>query len=134
MQWCVVHSCLPPPFQSWFGLLVLLLVLLGLTWWLTLIGGQRSEPGGGVSPQDLEDLKHSIMSDARDYTAASRAELLQWLLGNLTQVCACVHVCVCVADCIPECRTGQLLSNHVAVETNRNVRRFNCEGLRQLQC
>ena len=29
---------------------------------------------------------------------------------------------------------GQLLNNHVAVETDRNVRRFNREGLRQLQC
>ena len=27
---------------------------------------------------------------------------------------------------------GQLLSNHVAVETDRNVRRFDCEGLCQL--
>ena len=28
-------------------------------------------------------------------------------------------------------RTGQLLSNHIAVQTYRNVRRFDCEGLRQ---
>ena len=31
-------------------------------------------------------------------------------------------------------RTGQLLSNHVAVEPDGNVRRFDREGLRQLQC
>ena len=29
---------------------------------------------------------------------------------------------------------GQLLSNHIAVETDGNVKRFNREGLRQLQC
>ena len=31
-------------------------------------------------------------------------------------------------------RTGQLLGNHVAVETDWNVRRFDHESLRQLQC
>ena len=38
------------------------------------------------------------------------------------------------AHCYSIGMTGQLLSNHVAVETDRNVRRFNREGLRQLQC
>ena len=38
------------------------------------------------------------------------------------------------AHCYSIGMTGQLLSNHVAVERDRNVRRFNCEGLRQLQC
>ena len=31
-------------------------------------------------------------------------------------------------------RTGQLLSNRVAVETDGNVKRFDREGLCQLQC
>ena len=38
------------------------------------------------------------------------------------------------AHCYGIGRTGQLLSNHVAVETDGNVRRFDREGLRQLQC
>ena len=37
------------------------------------------------------------------------------------------------AHCYGIGRTGQLLSNHVAVETDGNVRRFNREGLHQLQ-
>ena len=38
------------------------------------------------------------------------------------------------AHCYGIGRTGQLLSNHVAVETDWNVRRFNHKGLHQLQC
>ena len=38
------------------------------------------------------------------------------------------------AHCYGKGRTGQLLSNHVAVETDCNVRCFDCEGLCQLQC
>ena len=38
------------------------------------------------------------------------------------------------AHCYSIGRTGQLLSNHVAVETDGNVRRFDREGLRQLHC
>ena len=38
------------------------------------------------------------------------------------------------AHCYGIGRTGQLLSNHVAVETDWNGRCFGREGLRQLQC
>ena len=38
------------------------------------------------------------------------------------------------AHCYDIDRTGQLLSNHIAVETDRNVRCFDHKGLRQLQC
>lgn len=82
-----------PP-QSWFGLLVLLLALLGLTWWLTLIAVANPPPppnctNSCLSTEDLETFRHSVLSEMRNSSAVSRVELLQWLQGNLTQVCVC---------------------------------------------
>ena len=39
-------------------------------------------------------------------------------------------LCLCVLNWM----AGQLLNNHVAIETDWNVRRLDCEGFHQLQC
>ena len=49
-------------------------------------------------------------------------------MHGLPQLCLHIH-----RSFYTKHSTGQLLNNHVAVETDRNVRRFDREGLRQLQ-
>ena len=56
-----------------------------------------------------------------------------WASCKLQSCCTIVDNLV-EAHCYGIGRTGQLLSKHIAVGTDRNVRRFNREGLRQLQC
>ena len=79
---------------------------------------------GGVRGQDTLHRHVVIPTSVQDDLLVLVVWLPQYLINNTQPADNFVEAhCYCIG------RTGQLLSNHVAVETDRNVRRFDCEGL-----
>ena len=88
--------------------------------WLGMSGSQKQVP--------LSSFTHRACKVRMGCTVHTQHKYTRYMWWKRLAMCKAIDNLV-EAHCYGIGKTGQLLSNHVAVETDRNVRRFDRKGL-----